>query len=173
MAIVKAPVRAPPLVPPTRERTPLFVIVTAPVAPLTPIPVPAIFDVTPVLESVTVPPKDTGEPLTPNPVPPVTVIVELASSALVTTEEERTPLVLCTTPVGRPNTLTFPVVAPPRVSVCLAVVDSVPSDVIYVPPLRPELTDAVGVPLLTFNTANLAEEEDCPPRRKSTVLFLG
>ena len=76
LANVNAPVIAEPLVPPITERTPVFVIVTAPVAPLTEIPVPATFDVTPVLESVNDPPNETGEPVTPRPVPPVTVILE-------------------------------------------------------------------------------------------------
>src|SRR5690348_2978006 len=63
---VIAPVRAadPPVVP-VIERTPVFEMVTAPVAPETLIPDPATFEVTPVLERVRVPPRDTGEPPTP------------------------------------------------------------------------------------------------------------
>src|ERR1035437_4517398 len=59
---------------PVTPSTPRLPIVTAPVAPLTLMPVPATLEVTPVFESVTVPPNDTGEPATPRPVPPVTVI---------------------------------------------------------------------------------------------------
>src|SRR5690349_12581593 len=107
---------------PDTERTPVFVIVTAPVAWSTDIPLPAMLDVTPVLERVSVPPRDTGEPLTPRPVPPLTVMLLFWSSAFVTTPVERTPLVDCTTPVPIPKTATLPVVLPPMVRVCLLVV---------------------------------------------------
>ena len=55
--------------PATIEVTPVFVIVTAPVAPLTPIPVPATFEVTPVFAIVT-----PVEPLYDVPLNPVPIV---------------------------------------------------------------------------------------------------
>jgi hypothetical protein len=68
-----------------------------------------------------------------------------------------------------PESITiFPVFNPPRVSVCLLVVESVPSPAMYVA-ILPELAEmeAVGVPVLTFRNANLADEVDIPPSKKS------
>lgn len=55
-----------------------------------------------------------------------------------------------------------PVLASPRVRVCLAVVARVPVALRYAPPAVPADTEAVGVPGapgLMFKTANLAEDE--------------
>lgn len=133
LAMVSAPVMAPPDVPPTSERTPA-------------------------LSSDTDPPRDTSPP-PERPVPAVTVRDELASSALVTALDDSTPLVECTTPVARPKTLTFPVDAEPMVRVCLLVVAIEPSPEMYraLLAVAPEI-DAVGVPEFKLRTANLAEE---------------
>jgi len=67
-----------------------------------------------------------------------------------------------------------PVAVSPKVNVCLAVVARVPAAVRYAPPAVPAQRDAVGVPEFIFRTANLAEEDDCPPmRRSNTVAILG
>ena len=42
-----------------------------------------------------------------------------------------------------------------------------PSALRYVAPAIPADTDATGVPELTFNIANLAEDVACPPMKKS------
>ena len=74
--------------------------------------------------------------------------------------------------VGESMTI-LPVVLFPMVSDCLAVVASVPEAVKNAAPLVPAETDAVGVPLDTFKTANFAEELACPPIKKSTVELIG
>lgn len=65
----------------------------------------------------------------------------------------------------------FPVLLSPKVKVCFAVVASVPVALRYAPPGLPADTDAVGVPELTFRTANFAEEVAVPPTNTSTVLL--
>ncbi len=73
-------------VPATMLVTPEFVTVTAPVAPLTEIPVPATFDVTPAFVRVTELPKATAPP--PDiPVPAVTVTEELVKAELATLDK--------------------------------------------------------------------------------------
>src|SRR3990167_6236577 len=72
-----------------------------------------------------------------------------------------------------PSTITFPVVAPPRFRVCIAVVDNVPVALRNAPPAAPAEIEAVGVPKLMFRTANLALVVDCPPIRRSTVELFG
>ena len=76
MARVRAPVIAAPDVPPVTLKTPVFVIVTAPVPWSREIPFPATFEVTPVFVIVKLPPKAIGEPLTDKPVDPVNEIDE-------------------------------------------------------------------------------------------------
>ena len=66
-----------------------------------------------------------------------------------------------------------PVVSPPRVNVCFAVVCKVPAAVRYEAPVVPADIEAVGVPLFTLMNANLAEELAVPPISKSTVLLIG
>lgn len=83
---VTAPVEAEAvtwLVVPVREVTPVLVIVTAPVAAETEIPVPLAREVTPALLNVMVPPSATVPP-PDRPVPAVTVTEELTKSALAT-----------------------------------------------------------------------------------------
>ena len=72
-------------------------------------------------------------------------------------------------PIG--DRVISPVVAPPMVSAWEAVVVSVPSAVRYSPPAAPADRDAVGVPLLTFRTANFADVVVVPPIAKSSVVF--
>jgi len=77
------PLAAPPamLVAVVAEDTvPVTLTVTAPVPPDIEMLVPATMLVTPVLDSVTVPPRDTGDPATPKPVPPITVMELLVSA---------------------------------------------------------------------------------------------
>jgi len=174
LLMVKAPVIAEdPPVEPVRDKTPVLVIVTAPVAPDTLIPVPATLLVTPVFERVRVPPRDTGEPLTHSPVPPVTVMELLASSALVTTLVDNLPVVsVWTTPAPNPKRLIFPVDEEPNVNDCLFVVANIPfpESVVALAPLFADI-DAVGVPPETLMKANLEEEVAVEPRRRSRVGF--
>ncbi len=73
-----------------------------------------------------------------------------------------------------PESITmFPVVAPPRVKDCMAVVERVPVALRYDPPAAPAESVAVGVPELIFITANLADAVLCPPIAKSTVELSG
>jgi hypothetical protein len=67
-----------------------------------------------------------------------------------------------------------PVLAPPKVRVCPLVAPRLPRPVKKVA-LFPEFAeiDAVGVPELTFRTANLAAAVDVPPMRRSTVELFG
>ena len=67
----------------------------------------------------------------------------------------------------------FPVVEPPKVNVCMAVVDKVPVALRYAPPAVPAETEAVGVPEFTFKTANLAEPDAVLPIKRSKVSFAG
>lgn len=66
--------------------------------------------------------------------------------------------------------VTFPVVEPPSVKVCMLVVARFPAPVSKVALLL-ELAEivAVGVPEPTLMNANFADEVDCPPIEKSTV----
>ncbi len=66
----------------------------------------------------------------------------------------------------------FPVVAPPIVKVLFLTDCTVPSPE-STRACVPEETEAVGVPELMFNTANLALTVAVPPRRRSWVWFLG
>ena len=68
----------------------------------------------------------------------------------------------------------FPAVCPPIVMFCAFVVERTPPPVRYVA-LFPEEAEilAVGVPVNTLITANLALEVLCPPIEKSTVELFG
>jgi hypothetical protein len=91
-----------------------------------------------------------------------------------TAELESTPAAFVfTIPVPNPDKVIFPVVALPKVRDCFAVVARVPSAVIYILPLVPALTEAVGVPLLTPRTANFALDEVAPPTSKSEERLTG
>ena len=81
-----------------------------------------------------------------NPVRPVRVPAAMRLAALA---------VRARVPPGA--SLTSPVLVSPKVKVCLAVVDRIPVAVRYAPPAVPAETEAVGVPELIFNTANLAK----------------
>ena len=65
----------------------------------------------------------------------------------------------------------FPVDELPKVRDCALVVDNVPVALRYAPPRVPERV-AVGVPPATLMMANLADDVDCPPMRRSTVELL-
>src|SRR3989344_6568626 len=71
--------------------------------------------------------------------------------------------------------LVSPLSPPPKVRVCLLVVPRFPKPVRKAALLLPvpAETEAVGVPLLTFSTANLAEAEVVPPMRRSRVELIG
>lgn len=75
-----------------------------------------------------------------------------------------------------PESITmFPVVVPPRVSVCILVVARLPAPVMYVlfAPLFADI-EAVGTPVpVLFVKANLADDVDVEPNNTSTVEFEG
>ena len=88
--------------------------------------------------------------------------------------DERTPEAFdWITPPENPERIMFPLSPPPKVRDCLAVVARLPPAVNKAAPAVPAETDAVGVPLLTFMKANLADAVVAPPIKRSTVEFNG
>ena len=75
------------------------------------------------------------------------------------------------TPPGERTTL--PVVALPRVKLCMAVVPRIPVAVRVLAPAAPADTVAVGVPLLILRKPALAEEVALAPTKRSQVSLRG
>jgi hypothetical protein len=154
-------------VPATMLVTPAFVIVTAPVAPLTDMPVPATFDVTPAFVSVIELPKATAPP--PDiPVPAVTVTEELVNAALATPDNVPPNVKLpdeVTVPV-RVIPLTVPVPATDVTvpEVAGAVLDQVvPLEVSTLPDVLGATNKGVDVPLPNMTLLAVRVERPVPP----------
>ena len=125
------------------------------------------------------------EEFCPNGDPPFAIgrIPVTSLDARLMAEEESTPVdERCAIPVDNAENIVefasvivdegeitiFPVFPPPRVSVCLFPVWKLPeASKNALVPFNPDDTDAVGVPLLMFNTANFADVVERPPRRRS------